>query len=216
MLLKPCVNLSIYTASDARLPTYRKRQCEKSIGLANPGQPFSCSPVSPAQALELPSRPADQVGVDTQQRWSQLFSIELTVVVDPASDTRVVDRGQILQGLVTAMVKCPSPDRPADGLQCLRADGRPNWGPAATSCPRTGQSDLRFCQRLLLDDAGTQARDLRLCGMLARRQADLLALTWLRKVFTAVVAVPHTNRSMAWQRVGLGAADQHRDGFPTN
>ena len=128
VLLKPCVNLSIHTASDARLPTYRKRQCEKSVGLANPGQPFSCSPVSPAQALELPSRPADQVGVDTQQRWSQLFSIELTVVVDPASDTRVVDRGEILQGLVTAMVKGPSPDRPADGLRCLRADGRPNRG----------------------------------------------------------------------------------------
>ena len=27
--------------------------------------------VALAQALELPSRPADQVGVDTQQRWSQ-------------------------------------------------------------------------------------------------------------------------------------------------
>ena len=45
---------------------------EHWIGAPNPGQPFSCSPVSPAQALELPSRPADQVGVDTQQRWSQL------------------------------------------------------------------------------------------------------------------------------------------------
>ena len=44
---------------------------EHWIGAPNPGQPFSCSPVSPAQALELPSRPADQVGVDTQQRWSQ-------------------------------------------------------------------------------------------------------------------------------------------------
>ena len=34
VLPKPCMNLSIYTASDVRLPTYKKRQCEKSVGLA--------------------------------------------------------------------------------------------------------------------------------------------------------------------------------------
>src|SRR5262245_21538938 len=39
---------------------------ERWIGMTNPGQPFSCSPASPAQAFELPLRPADQVGVDAQ------------------------------------------------------------------------------------------------------------------------------------------------------
>jgi hypothetical protein len=43
---------------------------ERWVGTANPSQPFSCSLGPPAQALELPSRPADQVGIDTQQRWS--------------------------------------------------------------------------------------------------------------------------------------------------
>src|ERR1700694_2211955 len=43
---------------------------ERWIGAANPDQPFSCALRPPAQALELPTRPADQVGVDTHQRWS--------------------------------------------------------------------------------------------------------------------------------------------------
>jgi hypothetical protein len=30
------------------------------------------------------------------------------------------------------------------------------------------------------------------------------------------VTVASALGSMAWQRVGLGAADQHRDGFPMN
>src|ERR1700680_2744423 len=50
---------------------------ERWVGTANPYQPFSCSLGPPAQALELPSRPADQVGIDTQQRWSQLLSVEV-------------------------------------------------------------------------------------------------------------------------------------------
>src|SRR5437867_2312799 len=33
-LLKPCVNLSIHTASDVRLPTLKNSQWEKSAGLA--------------------------------------------------------------------------------------------------------------------------------------------------------------------------------------
>jgi hypothetical protein len=35
VLLKPCVNLSIHTASDVRLPTLKKRQWGKSVGLAH-------------------------------------------------------------------------------------------------------------------------------------------------------------------------------------
>jgi hypothetical protein len=34
VLLKPCVNLSIHTASDVRQPTLKNRQWGKSVGLA--------------------------------------------------------------------------------------------------------------------------------------------------------------------------------------
>jgi hypothetical protein len=59
----------------------------------------------------------------TLQSRSQLRSIELAVVVDPAPNVRIVHVGQVLQGLVTALMKRPSPDCPADGRECLRAGG---------------------------------------------------------------------------------------------
>jgi signal transduction histidine kinase len=67
VLPKPCMNLSIHTASAVRLPTLKKRQWGKSVGIgaANPDQPFSCSLGPAAQALELPARPADQVGAES-------------------------------------------------------------------------------------------------------------------------------------------------------
>src|SRR5262245_47007354 len=63
---------------------------EYGVGSSNSDQPFSCSLGSPAQALVLPTCPADQVGIDAQQRWSQLLAIEVAEVVDPASDVRLV------------------------------------------------------------------------------------------------------------------------------
>src|SRR5271167_4987753 len=57
------------------------------------------------------------------QSRSQLRSIELVVVVDPAPNVRIVHVGQVLQGLVTALMKRPPPDCPADGRECLRAGG---------------------------------------------------------------------------------------------
>jgi hypothetical protein len=50
---------------------------ERWFGATNPSQPGFCSHGAIAQALELPSRPADQVGIDTQQRRSQLHSMEV-------------------------------------------------------------------------------------------------------------------------------------------
>src|ERR1700731_1419814 len=67
------------SASDIEEPPMSK---EGWIGAANPGQPFSRSFGTFAQALELPARPADQVVIDAQQSRSQLHSIELAVVVD--------------------------------------------------------------------------------------------------------------------------------------
>jgi hypothetical protein len=47
----------------------------------------------------------------------------VAVVADPAADSRIVHRGQLGQGQVTAMVKFPASDFPADALQRLRASG---------------------------------------------------------------------------------------------
>ena len=45
------------------------------------------------------------------------------LVVDPASNARVVHLGQIWQGFVAAMMKRPAPDRSANERQRLRAGG---------------------------------------------------------------------------------------------
>jgi hypothetical protein len=75
------------------------------------------------QPFVLPARPADDIEVDPLQGRTQLRSIEVAVVVDPALNVRVVHLGQVLQGLVAAMMKSPTPDRPADGRQRFRAGG---------------------------------------------------------------------------------------------
>src|SRR3977135_3288341 len=70
------------SASDIQEPPMSK---EGRIGPAYPGQPISRAFGLSAQALELPARPVDQVVIDTPQSRSQLRSIELAVVVDPAA-----------------------------------------------------------------------------------------------------------------------------------
>ena len=67
------------------------------------------------QPLELPARPADDIDIDPLEGRTQVRPVELTVVVDPAFDVRIVRLDQILQGLVAVMVKRPLPDCPADG-----------------------------------------------------------------------------------------------------
>ena len=87
-LQKPRVNLSIRTASRCSTADIEEPPVgnKRWFGVTNLSQPLSCSLGLTAQALELPSRPADQVGIDTQQRRSQLLSIEMAEVVDPAFD----------------------------------------------------------------------------------------------------------------------------------
>src|SRR6516165_2768925 len=55
------------SAADIEEPPVGK---ERWSGATNPSQPLSCSPGTTAQTLELLSRPADQVGINTQQRQS--------------------------------------------------------------------------------------------------------------------------------------------------
>ena len=154
---------------------------ERWIGSANPGQPLSCSLGPSAQALELPTRPADQIGVDTQQRRSQLRSIEVAEVVDPARDVRIVRLSQIFQGLVAVMVKGPAPDGPADGLQRFRASRgheAVRRDTALPKCSPCSESEPEKVERLVLEVAAPvrifAVDDLRLLRMqdqLAGREA---------------------------------------------
>jgi hypothetical protein len=76
-----------------------------------------------AQPFEFTARPADDIEIDPLQGRTQLRPIEVAVVVDPALNVRIVHLGQFLQGLVAAMMKSPSPDCLADGLQRFWAGG---------------------------------------------------------------------------------------------
>src|SRR5947207_5480206 len=61
------------------------------------------------------------IAIDPLEGRAQVRPIELAVVVDPALDVRIVPLGQILQGFVAVVVKCPTPDCPADGRQRFRS-----------------------------------------------------------------------------------------------
>src|SRR3974377_1386531 len=75
------------------------------------------------ERFELLARPADDIEIDPLQGRTQLSPIEVAVVGDPALNVRVVHLGQVLQGLVAAMMKSPPPDGLTDGLQRLWAGG---------------------------------------------------------------------------------------------
>src|SRR6516162_4103304 len=85
-------------------------------------KPVSCPLGLPTQPLKLAARPADDIEIDPLQ-GTQLRLVEVAVVVDPAANARVVHLGQVLQGLVTTMMKRPAPNCSADGRQRLRTGG---------------------------------------------------------------------------------------------
>src|SRR5437667_3590941 len=96
---------------------------ERRICAAKPIKPISRPLGLATQPLELTARPADDIEIDPLQGRTQLRLVEVAVVVDPAANARVVHRGQILQGLVAAMMKRPAPNCSADGRQRLRTGG---------------------------------------------------------------------------------------------
>ncbi len=108
---------------------------ERWIGSANPSQPGSRPFWPPRQPLELPACPADQVGVYATQSRMSSRPIEVSVVVDPALDARIVHLRQIVQGFVAAMVKCPPSDRLPDCLQRFRTDRRQKGDDVLTTVP---------------------------------------------------------------------------------
>src|SRR6266849_116605 len=93
------------------------------VGPAYPVEPISRALGLVTHPLELAAYPPDDISIDPLQGRTQLRLIEVAVVVDPAANARVVHLGQVLQGLVAAMMKRPAPHCSADGRQRLRTDG---------------------------------------------------------------------------------------------
>src|SRR6516164_2716326 len=92
------------------------------------GPAYSVEPISRAfglvtHPLELAAHPPDDIGIDPLQGRTQVRLIEVAVVGDPAADAWVIHLGQFGQGLVTAMMKRPAADFPADARECPRANG---------------------------------------------------------------------------------------------
>ena len=69
------------------------------------------------EPLEFTACPANDIEIDPLESGTQLRPVEVAVVADPASNDRVVNLGQILQGLVAAQMKPPAPDLSADALK---------------------------------------------------------------------------------------------------
>jgi hypothetical protein len=63
------------------------------------------------------------IGIDPLRGRTQPRLVEVAVTGDPASNARVVHLGQLLQRLVAAMMKQPTPNRSADGRQRFRTGG---------------------------------------------------------------------------------------------
>src|SRR4051812_37634531 len=78
----------------------------------------------PVQGLELPTGPSRQDDIDVPQGRVERRRIEPTLVVDPAPDVRVEHPRQIVQRLVTALMKGPAAHRLTDRLESFGADGR--------------------------------------------------------------------------------------------
>src|SRR5262249_57322408 len=89
----------------------------------NPREPFPHAPGLVAHALELATRPPDDIGIDPDQGRTQLRRIEVAVVADPAADAWIVECSQLIQGVVTAPMERPATDFATDARQRLRAGG---------------------------------------------------------------------------------------------
>src|SRR5258705_13588095 len=77
--------------SMAQLPMSEERR----ICAAKPIKPVARSFGPATQPLEFAARPADDIEINPLQGRTQLRSVEVAVVVDPALNARVVHLGQI-------------------------------------------------------------------------------------------------------------------------
>src|SRR5258705_12102795 len=103
------------------------------VGTAEPVKPIPRAFGLVAHALELATRPSNDIGIDPLQGRTQLRLVEVAVVDDPAADARIVHLGQLWQGFVAAMMQRPAADIAAGARQRRRAGGRveTQWEDAA-------------------------------------------------------------------------------------
>ena len=97
---------------------------EFRIRSAEPIEPVSRTLGLMNHPLEFAARPSNDIDIDPPQGRTQLRRIEVTVVGDPATDGRVVHRGQLSQGSVIAMMQRPSSNGSTDARQRLRTGSR--------------------------------------------------------------------------------------------
>src|SRR5438445_1334071 len=156
---------------------------ERRICAAKPIKPISRPLGLATQPLELAARPADDIEIDPLQGRTQLRLVEVAVVVDPAANARVVHLGEVLQGLVAAMMKRPAPNCSADGRQRFRTGGGQETRKGLTSPSQRFPRSERKPEKVerLVRKVATAVRilavdDFRLLGMqhqLAGRKAIL-------------------------------------------
>ena len=93
------------------------------ISADEPRKPISSTRRARAQPLVLVAAPADQVGINLPRGSQQCRPVEVTIVVDPASDVGIEHPCQIIEGLVTSPMEGPSTYRLPDRFQRFRACG---------------------------------------------------------------------------------------------
>src|SRR6188472_2205963 len=84
-------------------------------------EPISSALGLVAHALELTTRPPDDIGIDPLQGRTQLRLVEVAVVGDPAANARIVHLGQLSQCFVAALMQRPAANFAADARQRLWA-----------------------------------------------------------------------------------------------
>jgi hypothetical protein len=94
------------------------------LAARNALQPVDGPRPVPVQGLELPTGPSRQDDIDVPQGRVERRRVEPTIVVDPAPDVRVEHPRQIVQRLVTALLKGPAAHGLTDRLESFVADGR--------------------------------------------------------------------------------------------
>jgi len=92
------------------------------LAARNALQPVNSPRPVPVQGLELPTSRQDDI--DVPQGRVERRRVEPTIVVDPAPDVRVEHPRQIVQRLITALMKGPAAHGLPDRLESFVADCR--------------------------------------------------------------------------------------------
>ena len=105
-----------------------------------------------SKSLELASCPFGEEGVDPKKGGIQRRFVELTVVVDPATDIWIEHPCQVVQRLVAPGLQGPSPDRLPYSLQCRGARRREKGDFEQPTTPLRQSRPEGVAKKVELDD----------------------------------------------------------------